>query len=64
MSAPKFATDRSHYGPALAAWFTRRFPEWSDVEIADIDIPVATGFSNETVFCTVTRTVDGERSDA
>ena len=63
MAAPKFATDRSHYGPALEAWFARRFPGWSDVAIDDIDIPVATGFSNETVFCTVTRTVDGVRSD-
>ena len=63
MSAPKFATDRSHYRPALEAWFTRRFPEWSDVVIDDIDIPVATGFSNETVFCTVTRTAQGVRAD-
>ncbi|MEM9466625.1 MAG: phosphotransferase family protein [Actinomycetota bacterium] len=61
MSAPKFATDRSHYGPALEAWFRRRFPEWTDVAIDDIDIPVATGFSNETVFCTVARTVAGVR---
>jgi aminoglycoside phosphotransferase (APT) family kinase protein len=61
MSAPKFATDRSHYAPALERWFARRYPDWTDVVIDDIDIPVATGFSNETVFCTVARTVDGAR---
>jgi len=63
MSAPKFTTDRSHYGPALERWFGNRFPDWEDLTISDIDIPVATGFSNETVFCTVSATVDGTRAD-
>lgn len=63
MSAPKFATDRSHYGPALERWFAQRYPEWSDVAIDDIDIPVATGFSNETVFCTVSFAIDGLRDN-
>lgn len=61
MSAPKFTTDRSHYGPALERWFAARFPQWDNVTIDAIDIPVATGFSNETVFCTVDATVGGQR---
>ena len=48
-SIPKFNTDRSHYGPALRDWISRRFPARRDVAVTSIDIPVATGFSNETV---------------
>ena len=48
-SIPKFNTDRSHYGPALRNWMARRFPDRSDMAVTSIDIPVATGFSNETV---------------
>ncbi len=59
MSAPKFTTDRSHYKSALESWFAQQHQEWADVEITDIDIPVATGFSNETVFCSVRRSIDG-----
>src|SRR5438270_607354 len=49
-SAPKFHTDRSAYGAALQTWFERQRPEASDVKVSNIDIPVSTGFSNETVF--------------
>jgi aminoglycoside phosphotransferase (APT) family kinase protein len=49
-SAPKFHTDRAHYGPAFEQWFASRYPARSDVTVTDIDIPVSTGFSNETVF--------------
>jgi len=52
-SAPKFHQDRSHYGGALASWFRRQRPAATGVRVAHIDIPVATGFSNETVFFTV-----------
>lgn len=48
--SPKFHQDRSHYGAALGAWFRRQQPAAEDVRISNIDIPVATGFSNETVF--------------
>ena len=48
--APKFAKDRSGYGEALTRWFVAQHPEASQVEVSGIDIPVATGFSNETVF--------------
>lgn len=51
-SAPKFHTDRSHYAAALQTWFTKVVPGASAVEITDLDIPVATGFSNETVMFT------------
>lgn len=58
-SIPKFNTDRSHYGPALRNWMARRFPDRSDVTVTDIDIPVATGFSNETVMFDVAWTEGG-----
>ncbi len=58
-NAPKFHTDRRHYADALRGWYADRFPERDDLDIVDIDIPVATGFSNETVFFTVTWTESG-----
>jgi len=57
-SAPKFHTDRSHYGPAFEQWFASRYPARSDVTVTDIDIPVSTGFSNETVFLDLSWTED------
>jgi len=59
-SAPKFHTDRSHYGPAFERWFTGRYPNRDDVAVTDIDIPVSTGFSNETVFLDLSWTESGE----
>nr|NIR38810.1 phosphotransferase family protein [Actinomycetota bacterium]NIS33446.1 phosphotransferase family protein [Actinomycetota bacterium]NIT96898.1 phosphotransferase family protein [Actinomycetota bacterium]NIU20571.1 phosphotransferase family protein [Actinomycetota bacterium]NIU68338.1 phosphotransferase family protein [Actinomycetota bacterium] len=57
-------TDRRHYGPALEQWFGRRFPDRADPTVTDIDIPVATGFSNETVLFAMAWTEEGvERSD-
>lgn len=58
-SAPKFHTDRSHYGPAFEQWFGARYPQRSDLSVTDIDIPVSTGFSNETVFVDLAWTEDG-----
>src|SRR5438309_4925184 len=49
-SAPKFHVDRTAYADALKTWFERRRPEASNVAVSNIDIPVSTGFSNETVF--------------
>lgn len=58
--APKHHVDRSHYGDRLQAWMTGRLDaEASGVSVTDLDIPVATGFSNETVFFTA-RWADGE----
>lgn len=62
-SAPKFHTDRSHYGPAFASWFASRHPERTEIEVTDVDIPVATGFSNETVFLDLAWTEDGARHE-
>ncbi|MCQ3806435.1 MAG: phosphotransferase family protein [Acidimicrobiia bacterium] len=63
-SAPKFHTDRSYYGGALEQWITRRYPNRTDATVTNIDIPVSTGFSNETVFFDATWTEDRtERSD-
>jgi len=60
-NAPKFHIDRSQYGTGLREWFQDAHSNHRNVEIADIDIPVATGFSNETVFFSVkSNTNDGE----
>jgi aminoglycoside phosphotransferase (APT) family kinase protein len=59
-SAPKFHADRSHYTEALTSWYRRRFPERNDLTITDLEIPVATGFSNETVLFTARWTEDGQ----
>jgi aminoglycoside phosphotransferase (APT) family kinase protein len=50
LGAPKFHTDRSTYADSLRSWFASRRPEARDVAVTNIDIPVNTGFSNETVF--------------
>ena len=42
--------DRSQYSEGLLQWFTDAHPDHSNIIVNDIDIPVATGFSNETVF--------------
>ena len=49
-SAPKFHVDRTAYADALKTWFERQRPEAEAVAVSNIDIPVSTGFSNETVF--------------
>ena len=49
-NAPKFHMDRSRYGESLLTWFEDAHPDHTNVSIGEIDLPVATGFSNETVF--------------
>ena len=46
---PKFHTDRSHYQAVLQQWLRRTFSDRRDLEVTDIEVPVSTGFSNETV---------------
>jgi aminoglycoside phosphotransferase (APT) family kinase protein len=58
-NAPKLHKDRSGYGPALQKWFTGCRPGAADVRVGGVDIPLATGFSNETVFFEVDWTEDG-----
>ncbi|HUJ67430.1 MAG TPA: hypothetical protein VLX59_17920, partial [Acidimicrobiales bacterium] len=58
-NAPKLHKDRSGYGSALQHWFTGSRPEAADVRVSGVDIPLATGFSNETVFFDVDWTEDG-----
>ena len=48
-NAPKFQTDRSHYRVALERWMQRAFPSRDGLTVVDIEVPVSTGFSNETV---------------
>ncbi len=57
--APKFTKDRSAYGQALTTWFQTQRPGAAEVTVSGIDIPVATGFSNETVFFDVEWVEDG-----
>jgi aminoglycoside phosphotransferase (APT) family kinase protein len=62
-SAPKFHKDRSGYAAALSTWFARAVPGATDIEISALDIPVASGFSNETVMFTTSWTEDGVRHE-
>lgn len=55
-NAPKFRTDRSHYAAAFERWITKQYPNRSDIKVANIDIPVSTGFSNETVLFDISYT--------
>ena len=48
-SAPKFRTDRSHYAEALQTWMAKRFGDRAGLAVTGIEVPVSTGFSNETV---------------
>ncbi len=48
-NAAKFGTDRSHYRAALQQWMQRAHPFRHGLTVTDIEIPVSTGFSNETV---------------
>ncbi len=47
--APKFRTDRSHYRAALESWMAKAFAGRAGLAVTGIEIPVSTGFSNETV---------------
>jgi aminoglycoside phosphotransferase (APT) family kinase protein len=42
--------DAEDYRRALESWMRRQRPELEDLRVHDIDMPSATGFSNETVF--------------
>ena len=52
LSAPIFHQDRSHYTDGLASCSADADPARTDVRVSEIEIPVATGFSNETAFFT------------
>ncbi|MCY4663625.1 MAG: hypothetical protein OXC00_03065, partial [Acidimicrobiaceae bacterium] len=58
-NAPKFRTDRSHYRAALEAWMRRAFPSRQGLVAVDIEVPVSTGFSNETVILDAAWTENG-----
>ena len=57
-NAPKFHLDRSQYAEGLLSWFREAHPNHRNVEIGEIDIPVSTGFSNETVFFNISSETD------
>ena len=59
LNAPKFRTDRSHYRAALEGWMQRAFPARRGLAVTDIEVPVSTGFSNETVILDAAWTEDG-----
>ena len=64
LNAPKFRTDRSHYQAALQRWLQRAFPDREGLTVADIEIPVATGFSNETVMLDAAWRAGGETCES
>ena len=59
-NAPKFHMDRSQYSEGLLQWVTDAHPDHSNIIVNDIDIPVATGFSNETVFFEISSQTNDE----
>lgn len=59
--APKFHQDRSAYGEALTRWFASRTPGATEVAVSNLDIPAATGFSNETIFFDLSWSEGGEQ---
>ena len=58
-SAAKFRTDRSHYRAALERWMRGAFASRQNLEVTGMEIPVSTGFSNETVILDSAWTEDG-----
>ena len=60
---PKFGTDRSHYRAALEKWLQGAFPSRHGLTVTDIEIPVSTGFSNETVILDAAWTENGSPSE-
>ena len=46
----KAVRDPESYREALDAWMRRRLPDAEGLRVHDVDMPRATGFSNETVF--------------
>ena len=48
--APKAVRDPESFRDALEAWMKKQRPEAPDLRVHDVDMPRATGFSNETVF--------------
>ena len=62
-NAPKFRTDRSHYRAALERWLQGAFPSRQGLTVADIEIPVSTGFSNETVILDAAWTENGSERE-
>ena len=52
--------DRSAYASALQAWMSASMVGSTNIEISDLHIPIATGFSNETVLFSVSSVANGE----
>ena len=64
LSAPKFRTDRSHYAEALQTWMAKRFGDRTGLAVTGVEVPVSTGFSNETVIVdTATRDGGSDREE-
>ena len=47
---PKAVRDPESYRAALDLWMQGQHPELANLRVRDVDMPTATGFSNETVF--------------
>jgi aminoglycoside phosphotransferase (APT) family kinase protein len=57
---PKAVRDPGSFRDALEAWFKGKRPELSELRVHDVDMPRATGFSNETVFFSASWSEAGE----
>jgi aminoglycoside phosphotransferase (APT) family kinase protein len=54
----KAVRDPESYRRALEAWMRRQHPEGGDLHVHDLDMPTTTGYSNETVFFSVSSSED------
>lgn len=56
----KAVADPETYRASLEAWMRAQMVDATDLRVHDVDMPRATGFSNETVFFSTTSRIDGE----
>ena len=56
----KTVRDPESFRDALEAWMRRQRPDATGLRVGDVDMPRATGFSNETVFFTASYREGGE----
>jgi aminoglycoside phosphotransferase (APT) family kinase protein len=58
----KAVQDPETYRESLDAWMKKQLPQVDGLQVHDVDMPRATGFSNETVFFSATGVEAGERN--
>ena len=55
--------DATEVADALARWLSTRLSPGADPKVAEVEAPLSTGFSNETILCRATWSADHERAE-